>query len=505
MSLLGIDAGTTGCKVAVFSLDGKILAAAYDEYDIQRRSPGWAELDSDQVWEKIKHLIRKVAEVGKSDPITALAVSSMGEAFVPVSRERLPLGPSLLNFDVRGEEYLPELRDRLAQDQLYEINGNTLGNHYSLTKLMWLRDHQPERWKNTSHFLHWSGFISFMLGGEPTVDFSLANRTLLFDIDCGEWSSELLRWSGIDQSKLPTPVPSGSVIGVINPEIASELGLPDDIQIISGAHDQCANAVGCGVIAEGQAVYGMGTFLCITPVFTSRRDPTLMIQRGLNTEHHAVPGSYVSFIYNMGGSLVKWYRDTFAATDRRLAIESGRDIYRELFAEITPGPGKVLVLPHFDITGPPDFIADSSGVIAGLHLDTSRGEILKGIIESAAYYLKECVDSLPGTGINIAGYRAAGGGSKSDIWIQTSADIFNRPFTRPAITEAGALGAAIIAGVGSGLFSSFQEGVKAMVKIERVFEPEPSRHAAYQEWYHLYCQMWPTFSTFLRSLTTGQS
>jgi xylulokinase len=500
MSLLGIDAGTTGCKAAVFSLDGTLLASAYDEYDVQRPNPGWAELDSEQVWTKIKNVIRQVALAGHSEPITALAVSSMGEAFVPVSAHRHPLGPSLLNFDVRGEAYLPDLSASLTKEQLYGINGNTLGNHYSLTKLMWLRDHEPELWQQTDTFLHWSGFISFMLGGEPAVDFSLANRTLLFDIDRGDWSQDLLDWAGIDRSKLPKAVPSGTVIGTVDSEIAGELGLPAGIQIVAGAHDQCSNAVGCGVVAEGQAVYGMGTFLCTTPVFSSRRDPSTMIARGLNTEHHAVPGSYVSFIYNSGGSIVKWFRDTFAAADRRLALESGRDVYTDLFAEIIPGPGKVLVLPHFDLTGPPDFIGDSYGVIAGLRLETSRAEILKGIIESTAFYLKECIDSLPGTGIEIEGYRAAGGGSKSDIWIQTSADILNRPFIRPAVTEAGALGAAIIAGVGSGTLSTFQDGVDAMVKVDRVFEPNPAHQALYQDRYLLYRQLWPLMAAYLRSI-----
>jgi xylulokinase len=518
MSLMGIDAGTTGCKAAVFALDGKLLASAYAEYDVQRPNPGWAELNSQQVWEKIKWVIQQVSPAGISDPISALAVSSMGEAFVPVKTEHrprpssknslvssfhetLPLGPSILNFDVRGEEYVSGLRAAMSEEKLYQINGNTLGNHYSLTKLMWLQEHQPDLCREAESFLHWSGFITYMLCGEAVVDYTLANRTLLFDISQQDWSYELLDWAGIERSQLPTPVASGTVIGKIATHIAQELGLPPDVKIVAGAHDQCANAVGCGVIAESQAVFGMGTFHCITPVFTARREPAVMIQRGLNTEHHAVPGKFVSFIYNNGGNIVKWYRDTFAAADRRLALESGNDIYAHLFAEIPSEPSKVLVLPHFDLTGPPAFIGDSYGVIAGLRLQTQRGEILKGIIECIAFYLKECVDSLPGTGIDIQAFRAAGGGSKADAWIQICADIFNQPFERPHITEAGALGAAIIAGVGSGTFSSYEESVHAMVMIERVFEPNPKRNMLYQERYALYRQLWPLMANFLRSLT----
>jgi len=502
MSLLGIDAGTTGCKAAVFSLDGQLIASAYEEYDTQRPQPGWAELDARIVWEKVKRLIRQVtASANHSDPIRALSVSSLGEAVVPVSVDRQPLAPSILNFDARGEEYLERLGHSLPAQSLYQINGNTLGNHYTLPKLLWIKDHQPELYERTWQFLHWSGFIALMLGADPAVDYSLANRTLLFDIDRQDWSPELLEWSGLDRSRIPQPVPAGRQIGWVSAPVAAELGLPERVAIVSGAHDQCANATGCGVIAEGQAVYGMGTFICITPVFGERRDPRLMIERGINTEHHAVPGGYVCFIYNQGGSLVKWFRDTFAAAEYRQARQAGEDIYDRLFAEIPNSPSSIFVLPHFTLTGPPAFIGDSCGVIAGLKLETTRGEILKGIIESTAFYLKECVDALPPTGIAINDFRAVGGGSKSDAWIQVCANIFGKPFVRPCVTEAGALGAAIMAGTGCGEFASYQEGVQAMVRIERTFDPDPRLQQVYQSRYESYRQMWPLMADYLRSIT----
>jgi xylulokinase len=502
MSLLGIDAGTTGCKAAVFTVDGRLLASAYEEYDIQHPRPGWAELDAQNVWEKVKRLIQQVAAAtDHSDPITALSVSSLGEAVIPVSEDGLPLASSILNFDIRGEEYVEKLAQSIPASRLYEINGNTVGNHYSLTKLMWIKEHQPDLYERAWQFLHWSGFISLSLGAIPTVDFSLANRTLLFDIGRQEWSSELLEWAGLDRYHIPNPVPSGTHIGQVNPNLAEELGLPKRVAIISGAHDQCANATGCGVINEGQAVYGMGTFICITPVFKQRRDPDLMIARGINTEHHAVPGGYVCFIYNQGGSLIKWFRNTFAAAEHSAAYQIREDVYDRLFAEIPVDPTNIYVLPHFTLTGPPSFIGDSCGVIVGLKLETTRGEILKGIIESTAYYLKECVDSLPPTGIAINDFRAVGGGSKSDAWIQVCANIFGRPFVRPRVTEAGALGAAIIAGAGCGEFSSISEGVNAMVKIERTFEPDLHQQEIYKSHYESYRQIWPLMANYLRNIT----
>jgi xylulokinase len=503
MSLLGIDAGTTGCKAASFSAEGRTIASAYEEYDVQRPEPGWAELDAAEVWAKIKRVIAQVVSQTASDPVTALCVSSLGEAVVPVTQDRRILAPSLLNFDARGEEYLEALASALSSDeQLYSVNGNTLGNHYSLSKLKWIKERQPDLYEKTHRFLHWSGFISFMLGAEPAVDYSLANRTLLFDVDRGAWSDELLQWAGLDRGKLPGTVAPGTAVGAVSDRIAEELGLPRGVTIVAGAHDQCCNAVGCGAIAEGRAVYGMGTYICITPVFAERRDPGVMIARGLNTEHHAAPGQYVCFIYNQGGALVKWLRDTFAAEEHRQAQEAGRDVYTDLFAEIPDGPSSIVALPHFTATGPPEFISDSCGVLAGLRLETTRGDILKGILEGTTFYLKEIVDSLPPTGIEIDDYRAVGGGSKSDGWIQLCADILGQPFTRPKVTEAGALGAAIMAGVGSGAFSSFEEGVESMVALERTFEPDLQRHALYQGRFEKYSRLWPLMSDYLRSLAS---
>jgi len=501
MTLLGIDVGTTGCKSAVFSETGGLLSVAYEEYDIQRPQPGWAELDSLEVWKKVKLTIRRAAAGHHGEPVRALAISSMGEAVVPVTRGRQILGPSILNFDVRGARYLDSLGHALSDAQLYRINGNTLGNHYSLPKLKWLRENQADLYDRADLFLHWAGFVSFMLGAEPALDYALANRSLLFDVDRQDWSEELLAWGGIERAKLPPLCQAGTPAGVVSRELADELGLPAGVLIAMGTHDQCANSVGCGAISAGRAMYGMGTFVCLTPVFEQRPDPASMIHQGLNTEHHAVPGCYVSFIFNHGGSVLKWYRDTFAALDRKLAQQEGRDIYAELIAEMPPGLSSVLALPHFAPTGPPEFVDDSAGVLVGLKLETQRGDILKGLLEGITFYEREVLDALPGAGITVDTCRAVGGGSKSDAWIQLTADIFGIPVVRPAVTEAGALGAAIIAGVGAGVWPSFEAAVDAMVTLDRTFEPRMNVHAAYEPQYEKYRQIWPLMKGFLRSIS----
>jgi xylulokinase len=493
MSLLGIDVGTTGCKVAAFSTSGRLIASAYDEYDVQRPEPGWAQLDAAEVWAKVKRRIAEVAAHTAQDPIQALAVTSLGEAMVPVTADRELLGPSLLNFDARGAEYLEALASGLEEQHLYCTTGYTLSNRCGLTKVMWVRDHRPALYQAAEKFLLWESFVSFMLGAEPVVDYSLAHATLLFDIGREDWSQEILDLAGLDRAKLPDTAPSGTPIGTVSARMADELGLPPGVAIVAGAHDQCAVALGCGVIDEGRASYGMGTYTCITTAYRERRDPATMWAAGLGTEHHAVPGRYVSMVSNQGGAIVKWFRDTFAAQESRQAIAQGQDIYGELMAEMPVGPSSVTVLPGFAPTSRRTFLPEPRGVMAGLRLETSRGDILKGILEGSTFHLRERVESLPRVGIEIGDFRAVGGGSKSDAWIQICADILGRPFVRPAVTEAGTLGAAIIAGVGAGAFPSFEAGVEAMVRLERTFEPDPERQALYDsrfgEWRRLSARM----------------
>jgi xylulokinase len=501
MSLLGIDVGTSGCKAVAFSERGEQLSIGYEEYNFVGGGPNRAELDASAVWESIRRVIRAAAAGAGAgagaDRVTALAVSSMGEAMVPVSKDRRILGPSLVMLDNRGEEYLEGLGRAIDAEKLYRINGNTLGAHYSLPKLMWTRDNTPSVYEGAWKFLLWSGFVSFMLGAEPRVDYSLANRTLLFDIDARSWSRDIAGIARIDLGKLPDPVQAGTIIGHVSGPIAAELGLAAGTPIVAGTHDQCANAVGCGVVDAGTGMCGMGTYLCIVPVFSERKSPAAMMRWGLNTEHHAAPGRFVSFIYNQSGVLVRWFRDTFARREKEEAARAGSDVYEMLAAEMPAGPSSVLVLPHFTMTGPPEFVPDSSGVIVGLKLDTSRGDILKGIMEGTVFYHKELVDSIAGTGIEMRDLRAVGGGSKSREWVQICADILDKPMVRTRVGEAGCLGAAILAGTGTGIFGSLAEGVEAMVRLGERLEPDPARVRLYKERFERYRALWPLMKDYL--------
>ena len=492
MSLLGIDVGTSGCKAAAYGVEGGCIASAHREYPTLHPQPGWAELDSRLVLTRVKEVIAEVAAQTAHDPIIALCISSMGEAMTPVNRDGQVLANSILQVDIRGADYARQLEADFGREAFYAINPNIPGPNYSLPKLLWLRDNEPALFDSAWKFLLWGDLVSVMLGAEPVTSCALANRTLLFDIRKEAWSEPLLAWSGMDAERLPRPVPSGTVAGEVRADIAAELGLPKGVKIVVGAHDQCCGALGAGICSGGKAVCGMGTVECITPVYDGIPSGETMLPLGLNVEHHVVPGLYLSFLYNQSGSLVKWFRDTFAADLH------GDDVYGALMGEMPAAPTRLLVLPHFEATGSPDFITDSAGVIAGLRTGTERGEILKAIIEGAAFYFVESLDALRGLGIDMSEFIATGGGTKSAAWLQIKADIYGVPFVRPKITECGALGAAILAGCATGAFGGPAEGVARFVARDCVFEPDMARHAHYREMHAKYRQLYPAMKRLLK-------
>jgi xylulokinase len=224
-----------------------------------------------------------------------------------------------------------------------------------------------------------------------------------------------------------------------------------------------------------------------------------MLRHGLNIEHHVLPRLFVSFLYNQGGSLVRWFRDTFALADLKL-LPAGEDIYEALAREMPLEPTRLFTLPYFEITGPPGFIADASGVLVGLRTSTTRGEILKSIMESVTFYFAESLHALNELGVNPSEFVATGGGAKSDQWLQIKADIFGVPFVRPRVTEASVLGAAILAAIATGVFRHPGEAVNQFVKIDRVFEPDPIRHGVYQQKLEAYRELFPLLKDFLARL-----
>ena len=259
MSLLGIDVGTTGCKVIAFNIEGQILAQAYDEYPLLHSQPGWAELDSYVVWEKISGCIQSVAQHTKSDPVEAISVASQGEAVTPISKSGEILANTITSFDSRTIGISNEIGKEVSKLDLMKITGIPLSDITTLAKITWIQQYQPNVFEQTWKFLGYEDFVFYKLGMPPVIDYSLAARTMLFDVIQKDWSEQMLNMINMDSSMFSSPAASGTIIGEIGSDIAKDLGLPENVVGVTGGHDQPCGALGAGIAPRQRDGASVGT------------------------------------------------------------------------------------------------------------------------------------------------------------------------------------------------------------------------------------------------------
>ncbi|MBD3266156.1 hypothetical protein GF373_05755 [bacterium] len=492
VSLLGIDVGTTGCKAVAFDEEGNILATAYKEYPLHSPNPGWAELDSNQVWEDIKDCLAKVASDTQHDPIRALAVSCQGEAVTPVDADGNFLANAIVSFDSRTEPYVQVWEEKFGREKIFQKSGQPLASLFTALKLNWIKDNLPDVFQNTKHILGFEDLVMYKLGMPPTTDYSLAGRTMLFDQQNEAWNEEFLAFLDLDPTVMPTVKPSGTLVGTIPDSIADEIGLPRGVQVVTGGHDQPCQTLGAGVIESNIAAYGIGTVECIGPAFDRPLLNEVMLSNNICCYHHACPNLYIALVYNFtGASLFRWYRDVLSRDEQKRAQAEGMDVYDLLCVEAAKEPTKLLVLPHFTTSGVPHFDTRAKGAMVGLTLNTTKAEITRGILEGITYEMRQCVELLKQAGGEVKTLRATGGGAKSAYWLQIKADIMGIPIAVPAVAEAGCLGCAILAGSATGVYASIKQAAEQIAKITRTFEPQSENHAFYTEQFALYKEIYP--------------
>lgn len=487
MGVLAIDAGTSSCKTAVFSAEG-MVASAGREYPILNPRPGYAELDAADIWRKVKESVREALAnaKGKVGRIRAVSFGSMGEVIAPVTMNREILGPCMLSYDIRGAEYSDRLLADFGQDAFYRINPNAIGPYFSMSKMLWIKDHLPEVYNRADKFLLMGDFLGFMFGAEPYASNSLSNRTLLLDIRKNDWSDTLLEWSGFAREKLGRIVQGGTRVGTMSKELVKEFGLEGEVALVAGGHDQCCNSLGCGCVKPGMAAAGLGTYETYCPSFSWPAKVEEYLAEIHNLEHHVLPGMYVSFLYNHSGLLVNWFRRVFAPNER---APEGGSVYDTLNGEMPPEPTGLLFLPHNEPPQWPNYVGDTSGMFMGLKVTTTRGDMFKALLEGITYYFVGAITSLDKMGLKPDILVASGGGSRSDAGLQLRADILDVPFVRLETGEGSLTGAAILAAVECGMFKSVEEAVAAYVKLGRTFTPDPRKREIYRESAALYKRM----------------
>jgi xylulokinase len=363
MSLIGLDIGTTGCKAIVFDEEGRILGQGSREYPVLTPRPDWAEQDAGQVWHNAWDALQEAVASAGDDPPVALALSVQGEAVTPVDSEGVPLRPMMLGMDTRTGAENDWLAGRFGAEELFNRTGMPVHTINTLPKMLWLKRHEPEVWKAADQFLLYEDLFLRRLGGEARISHCLASRTQMYDLAAGDWADDILDACGIDRERLAPLAPDGGgVVGVLRSDLASELGLSNEVLLVSGGHDQACASVGSGVIQAGLAMVSTGTAE-VVEVATATPDeagwfqpvgrPALR-QGNISVYRHAVPGLYLAMTLNhSGGLLLRWFRDTLCRWAVEQARATGEDAYDLILAGVPEGPTDLLVLPHFSGSGTP--------------------------------------------------------------------------------------------------------------------------------------------------------
>jgi len=491
MSLLGIDIGTTGCKAAAFDLSGEQLSSGYEEYPLIVPESDFCELDPRTVWEAVRGVIEKVAnDVRVSDPVSAIGISTLGDSVTPLDRNGRPLYNTVVGAaDRRAVRQAEWIEERMSREELFTLTGAPLHAYCTIPKILWFRENLPDVYERCAKFTGWQEIVHGNLGLDPAMDYSLASRTMLMDIHEKRWAEKLFEICGIEESLFHPLAGSSHEVGKLDAGHAALLGLEPGVSVVTGGFDQACCALGAGVLRGGEAALSLGTLEAVTAVYDRCSPDPSLLQGNYGASYHVLQDFFISFAYlTTAGAVLRWYRDTLGGAEVDEAARNGCDPYEVMIDSTSDRPSDVFVLPYFTGTGTPWLDLEQRGTLFGLTLDTERSDIIKGILDGICYETRLNIETMKQAGISIERLRAVGGGSKSKRWMQLKADITGIPVEVMRAGEAGCLGAAILAGLGAGVYKNVEE-LTDLARVGGTFEPRDRYRSSYEEHYHKYREL----------------
>lgn len=476
---LSLDIGTTCCKAQLFDERGDILFYRSEECPL-RRIDGESYADLELIAQMVKSLVRKAAETA---PVSSLAFSSFGESFVLSDRSDRLLSLPMLYTDPRGSRQARELEERFGRQKLCRITGVMPHAMYSISKLLWLKENRPQVYESADKVLLICDYFGYLFTGKRCIDYALAARTGVFDVRKKEFSTELLNALGIAPSLFSRPMPTGSIVGKILPQIAAELGLPSDCVLVLGSHDQVCTTLGAGAIEAGDAADGMGTVECVTTVLDTPPDDPAFAEKGYPLVPYAIDGLYCTYMLNSScGSVIGWLRKKI------LHDYTGdeTDFFSYMEKNLSADPADALLLPYFAGAATPYRDVDARGAFLNLGLQTTDSELYRAVLEGMAYEIKLNLRTVGAYGIEVREATATGGGANSDAWLRIKADICGIPLRTLRSSEGGLCGCAILQALALGTASSPAEAASIFVRQKKIFLPNKTPHPNYERNYLKY-------------------
>lgn len=488
MNFLSFDIGTTCCKCQLFSQTGEILKYCSEEYAFLYKG-GEAYADIRGIWARVKKML---AEVAAEYEISSVCISSFGESFVLLDKNDEILFEPMLYTDPRGEREAEELSEKFGADTLFEISGTVPQSMYSVSKLLWIRKNCPEIFERAEKVLLIGDYLGYLLTGKRIIDYALASRTGAFDIGALRFSDAILGEYGMSSAMFSEPKLAGSVVGELREEIKAEADIRGSCVLVLGSHDQVCSAIGAGALNAGDAVDGMGTVECLTPIFDTKPDDARMGKEGYVCVPYAVRGLYCTYMFNYScGSLMNWLRkDIFHGYKGE-----EKDIYAYLERGMKQAPTDILVLPYFSGAATPYQNIDAKGAVLNLKT-TSDSELYQAVMEGLAMEMRLNAEHGKKYGMDIRRIVATGGGANSEKWLSLKASVQGVPVRTLRSSEGGLCGCAMLQAVASGALPDLQSAAKIFVQYAKEFQPDAALRAAYEGQYRKYKKLYKAIKEF---------
>ncbi len=490
---IGVDIGTSGTKSVMFDEKGTVIASAAIEYPLYQEKNGYAEQEPSDWYNASVNTIKKIVSDSKVDPadITGIGISGQMHGLVMLDENNEVIRKSIIWCDQRTAKECAEITEKVGAKRLIEITANPALTGFTASKILWVRNNEPENYKKCRHILLPKDYVRFMLTGEYATEVSDASGMQLLDVPNRCWSDEVLEKLDIDKSLLAKVYESPEITGKITAEAAALTGLKEGTPVVGGAGDNAAAAVGTGIVSDGKAFTTIGTS---GVVFAHTSKVQIDPKGRVHTFCCAVPGCWHIMGVTQAACLsLKWFRDNFCEAEMNEAKEKNVSEYYLMDKEaenIPIGSDKLLYLPYLMGERTPHLDPDVRGMFFGLSAMHTKAHFIRAVLEGVAYSLRDCKNIISEMGTEISDMMACGGGGTSPLWRSMLADLYNCPVKTVACKEGPALGVAILAFVGTGVYKTVEEACAAMIKTDKTQNPDAKASAEYEKYYNLYTKLY---------------
>ncbi|WP_027624312.1 xylulokinase [Clostridium lundense] len=501
--LLGIDIGTSGTKTVLFDSCGNTISSATEEYELYQPKAGWAEQRPEDWWQATVKSIRTVITKSgvNSEDIKGIGLSGQMHGLVLLDKENKVLRPSIIWADQRTSKECEQITNLVGKERLIEITANPALTGFTASKIMWVKNNEPEIYEKAHKILLPKDYVRFMLTGEFATEVSDASGMQLLNVRERNWSKEVLEKLQIDKDLLAPVYESQEVTGKVTSEVAELTGLKEGTIVVGGAGDQAAGAIGNGIVKPGIVSSTIGTS---GVVFAYTDKVTIDPLGRVHTFCHAVPNTWHVMGVTQGAGLsLKWFRDNFCNSEKEASKLMGVDPYELMTKEainVLPGCEGLIYLPYLMGERTPHLDPYAKGVFFGLTPRHTKAHMLRAVMEGVSYSLKDCMEIIKELGIDVKEVRASGGGGRSPLWRQMQSDMFKSEVVTINSSEGPALGVALLAGVGAEIYSSVEEACDKVIARENLQTPIEENHNIYTKYYEAYKDLYVSLEHNFKSL-----